>query len=417
MKRIIKKLLTPFPGVKIFLRKVYNRIKKNENALVQQNPIIKKYSKKVIFFDITSHSVSEVKTGIQRVVSKFIEYIQEVVGDKYVIECISGLGGYHIIDMYTYQPDFQTMICLREGDIYLSIDFNPVQPYEYWDTLKQWQDNGCKLYACVYDLVYEKYPEYVADKEAVRLLSRWLHHATANFDGLICISKTVEMELREWIKQNSIKNSKLQTGYFYLGADFDDNEKDENDSTIDFFKSICSTEKTNFLAVSTIEPRKGYDELISAFESALDKGNNVNLLIVGRKGWKYKETVKKIINSKYYNNSIFWFSDCNDEMLGVLYSLADCFVTNSYYEGFGLGIIEASNRGLPLLLRDIPINREVSNGQALYFKTETDLVEILGNIAVNRNLIADQDKLKALSWKESVQMAWNTLEKMMKENR
>ena len=294
------------------------------------------------------------------------------------------------------------------------IDFNPVQPVEYWKTLNEWQKNGCKIISCVYDLVYEKYPQYVADPEAVKLLSRWLRHATSKFDGLICISKTVENELQEWIRINRIKNESLRTDFFHLGADF--LSKEENgleDSSDAFFEKTKIIGEYVFLAVSTIEPRKGYAELVESFERAMEFGAKANLVIVGRLGWKYDEIVHKIVNSKYYNKSIFWFSDCDDEILNALYHVSDCFVTSSYYEGFGLGIIEASNRGLPLLMRDIPINREVANDKGLYFETGTDLVDCILRICDDSKVDVNQNKINALTWENSVGMAWNAIKKMI----
>jgi glycosyltransferase involved in cell wall biosynthesis len=57
----------------------------------------------------------------------------------------------------------------------------------------------------------------------------------------------------------------------------------------------------------------------------------------------------------------------SDAELESCYELAQCLIFASEGEGFGLPIIEASKRGLPLLLRDIPIFREVAGQSATYF--------------------------------------------------
>lgn len=415
MKRI-KKILKAHPYIKRILMPFYRYsekiYKKHINGFSKHLSASSTVSdKKKIYFDITSHSVSDVKTGIQRVVANFLEYLENITGDDYEIICISGLNGYHVIDKDTFSES-DLKLNPGHGDIYLSIDSNPVQPYEYWDTLKAWQLNGCKLIACVYDLVYIKYPEYVADQNAVDLLSRWLKHAAMNFDGLICISQTVEYELLAWMRDSNIHNEKLKTGYFHLGGDFI-NTSLYKESASAFFKQISRQKPLTFLAVATIEPRKGYLELVDAFEKLEKDHFDPFLVIVGRIGWKCEEIVKKITGSKCYNKTIFWLSDCEDDLLEILYQICDCYISGSYYEGFGLGIIEASSKGLPVLLRDLSVNREVSENKGLYYKNKEELVYIIKKIVQNTDLLDEQSKIRSLSWKESVAMAWESIQNMI----
>lgn len=417
-KEYIKIYLNKYPNVKRRVKTFYH-ILQNLKILSTETKRSRAYdlNKNIIYFDITSYSVTDVKTGIQRVVKEFIEYYKKVDLNNYELVFISGLSGYHIIDKIDFSSRYDLKIEPKAGDIYLSIDFNPVQPVEYWSTLKKWQDKGCKIIGCVYDLVYVKYPEFVSDNNAVYLMTRWLKHATKNYDGLICISKTVEDELLEWIRINKIVNSKLITGYFHLGADFitqrDDISKHSQDV---FFEKIFNKRNNIFLSVATIEPRKGYIELVEAFEKANDKNINVTLIIVGRVGWRTEKIIDKIVNSSYYNEKIFWFNNCDDQVLQILYKISDCYISNSYYEGFGLGIIEASNLGLPILLRDIQINREVTENKAIFYKNKDDLVDKLYNITNKADIINNQLKINSLSWQESVDHCFRTIFKMIKEN-
>lgn len=427
MKETIKKTIKANPHLYRMIKPIYSWVKKvfkklrgkpesKDEAIVSgEESVAQIYvsDKKVIYFDITSYSVTDVKTGIQRVVAKFLEFLGGVAGEDYEIICISGLNNYHIIEKDTFRPRDNLQIAPKKGDIYLSIDLNPVQPYDYWDTLKSWQRNGCKLIACVHDLVFIKFPEYVADEDAVYLLSRWLFHAASNYDGLICDSQTVEHELLQWIEKSDIHNEKLKTGFFHHGGDFIEKSTLKPDSTDAFFSCLCGEKPLIFISVATIEPRKGYPDLVSAFEQAAKIGANVMLVIVGRIGWKYEDIMGRIINSECYNKSIFWFSDCEDNLLEILFRLSDCYISGSYYEGFGLGIIEAAKKGLPVLLRDIPVNREVSEEKGLYYKDTDDLKTVLVRISKNPEILRQQAKINSLSWIESISTAWTVIQKMI----
>ena len=75
-------------------------------------------------------------------------------------------------------------------------------------------------------------------------------------------------------------------------------------------------------------------------------------------------------------------------------------------EGFGLGIIEASYHNLPLILRDIPIFRELVGEKAFYFSgfTGKDLANAIEEwlILYKENKHPKSDKIKYLTWEESI---------------
>ncbi|MHB1809365.1 MAG: glycosyltransferase family 4 protein, partial [Solirubrobacteraceae bacterium] len=58
---------------------------------------------------------------------------------------------------------------------------------------------------------------------------------------------------------------------------------------------------------------------------------------------------------------------CSDAELESLYALACCFVLPTLHEGFGLPVIEAMARSVPVLCSDIPVLREVGGSAAVYF--------------------------------------------------
>ena len=393
-------------------------------------------AKKVLYFDISTYALVEKHTGIQRVVEQFMKYLPEVIGDEYELICLSGIRGYHIIDPVSFAESEEFRPAPKKGDIFLSIDLNHEMQLAERKTLRKWKQKGCCMVICVHDIVFELYPEFVALKEMTDHLHEWLGMITKNADGILCVSQSVQSEVEGWIADNGISNPGLKIDYFHHGADFSNTEdektfaassennkpgegcesKEGNDIPDRILKHDCVT----YIMVSTIEPRKGYNDAIEAFLSAAEQRDDISLVIVGRRGWKYEDTEQVIKGSGLYGHSLFWMDDCDDELLSRLYGLSDYYISSSYYEGFGLGIIEAAHRGLPLILRDIPVHREVSAGAALYFKDKEELADIMLKLraagAQNQDLtVPDPKEVPCLTWRESVQMAWNGC-KRIKDN-
>ena len=84
------------------------------------------------------------------------------------------------------------------------------------------------------------------------------------------------------------------------------------------------------------------------------------------------EIVDRITNSPEKDKRLFWLQGVSDEFLDGVYSAATCLIAASEGEGFGLPLIEAARKDVPILARDIPVFREVVGEHAAYFRGETE---------------------------------------------
>src|SRR5690606_1150894 len=125
--------------------------------------------------------------------------------------------------------------------------------------------------------------------------------------------------------------------------------------------------RPTFLAVGTVEPRKGYGQLLGAFEQLWAAGVDVTLVIVGKRGWTSAAAVERLEKHAEAGRRLFWLEGISDEYLEAVYAASACLVAASCDEGFGLPLVEAARHGLPLLIRDTPVFREVAGEHAFYF--------------------------------------------------
>ena len=102
------------------------------------------------------------------------------------------------------------------------------------------------------------------------------------------------------------------------------------------------------LSLSTLEPRKNLVNTIKAFNRLLRELPHlkVNLVIAGKKGWKIEEL---LLLQQVEPHRVYFTDYIQEEDLPVLYTNALALIYVSYFEGFGLPILEAMNTGTPVV--------------------------------------------------------------------
>ncbi len=104
------------------------------------------------------------------------------------------------------------------------------------------------------------------------------------------------------------------------------------------------------LYLGTIEPRKNVSAIIKAF-NIIKAGNDLKdlkLVLAGRLGWLYQETLKTYEASPYKEDIILW-GPVKKEDRALLYNLAEALIFPSFFEGFGLPPLEAQACGCPVI--------------------------------------------------------------------
>jgi len=124
---------------------------------------------------------------------------------------------------------------------------------------------------------------------------------------------------------------------------------------------IC---KPYILFVSTVELRKNIPSLIWAFAKFHESHPEYSLLLAGKKGLGYGESVKAVEEARL-GDSVKFFGYVSLEEKKLLLKNAAAFAYPSLYEGFGLPILEAMAMGIPVVTSNTSSMPEVAGDAAL----------------------------------------------------
>lgn len=158
-----------------------------------------------------------------------------------------------------------------------------------------------------------------------------------------------------------------------------------------------------FVSVSTLEPRKNYENVIRAIKILKDEGIIVHYVIAGKKGWYY-EQILDLIRDFDLIEQIHILGYFPENELPYLLDSSIALVYVSYYEGFGLPAIEAIHRGSQVLVSDIKVMHESIEKYALFTNPNDpnhialSMKDLLKNI--NLSETADRSTSPEYNWQK-----------------
>ncbi|MES2438534.1 MAG: glycosyltransferase family 1 protein [Verrucomicrobiota bacterium] len=375
--------------------------------------------------DVTEMASSDAKTGIQRVVRCILNRFLKSPPAGFRVEpvrCSAQLQWVYarnfsrkLFEVGETVLEDEPMVEVGSGDIFLALDLNfrfdhPLIREE----LDLWRDRGVFITGIVYDLLPMLNPQWFSSG-LVEGFARWLGRIL-EMDAVIAISETVSLEIAEWLEITEADFSSHPRepvlGYFHLGADVE-----ETSASGVVPKEVplpaSPPHVISFLMVGTIEPRKGHDQVLSAFEHLWKGGSSARLVIVGKRGWQVDSLMTRIKKHPELGKRLIWLEAVgDDELLGV-YARCQVLLAASFGEGFGLPLIEGARHGLPIIARDIPVFREVAGPNAFYFSANHPealalelkrWLEIFGEGTAPRS-----DGMKWLTWEQSADNLWSEI--------
>jgi glycosyltransferase involved in cell wall biosynthesis len=239
-------------------------------------------------------------------------------------------------------------------------------------------------------------PLYYLKRIVYKLVFR---RAVFGSSQIIVPSKAVKDELESYYK---LKHGKVEVIY----EGFDERIGDRDSVKI---------EKPYFVSAGNAYPHKNLGRLIEAVVS-LNKNTNRNMILaIASARSVFTERLQTLIKKLGAQNCVKLLGFVPDDKLGSLYRNSLGFVFPSLSEGFGLPGLEAMNSGTLVLASEIPVFREIYDGNALYFNPldfssiEKEMENVIEMDPITRleRIEAGQKFSKRYSW---TKMARETLD-------
>jgi glycosyltransferase involved in cell wall biosynthesis len=253
-----------------------------------------------LLVDVSAILQHDARTGIQRVVRAIFSELMRRSGADFLVVPIYATrrAGYR------YAPrDFLTASRTSLGsepvqagpnDTFLGLDLAAHVLPAYQAQLRAWRANGATIHLVVYDLLPLMNPGWFT-KRALWHFRRWFDFLAADADQAICISGAVASEVTRELAR---RNSAMPIGRLTLGGDIMSSVPSMGiDAEVEFVLERIRF-RPAILMVGTVEPRKGHEVALRAFEYLWrDRADDApDLVIVGKPGWKTEALQARILS-------------------------------------------------------------------------------------------------------------------------
>jgi glycosyltransferase involved in cell wall biosynthesis len=160
------------------------------------------------------------------------------------------------------------------------------------------------------------------------------------------------------------------------------------------------------LSVGDLQPRKNHIGLIQAFDELIENYPQIRhkLVLAGKDTW-FSPQIREAARKSRFSDRIVFAGFIEDEDLLRLYNACDCFVFPSFYEGFGIPILEAMACGRAVACANTSSMPEVADGAGILFdpQSRAEIVRALADILLDAELRA---RMERLGLQRAAQFTW-----------
>lgn len=236
-----------------------------------------------------------------------------------------------------------------------------------------------------HDLAFIHYPNFISPMQRM-YYDYYFPRFHRKAQSIVAVSQATKDDI---IAQYHIAADKIHVGYNATPSGFQPLTEAQKQSV----RNTYTEGRPYFIYLGSLHPRKNIDKLILAFD-IFKKENNTDhqLLIVGRKAWKYGD-IDKAYQGSPYQSEIHFLHDIEEEAK-LLMASADALTYVSLFEGFGIPILEGFSTGIPVITSNVSSMPEVAGDSAILVNPKEPksiahgMTQLIKNTSLRNQLIS-----------------------------
>lgn len=273
----------------------------------------------------------------------------------------------------------------------------------------------CKTVTTIPDIAYEHYPQFfpLRQRASFKLLLPW---SARRADHIITVS---EHSKRDLIRSYGIREEKITVTYEGAGPTFRPIDRQKAKEQLALKYGINSD---FILYVGRLQARKNLGRLVAAYAQVRSAGFHHKLVLVGKIDSLFQPVMSRV-HELNLEGSVLRPGYVPDEDLPSFYSAADVFVYPSFYEGYGLPVVEAMACGTPVVTSRGSSLEEVAADTALLIDPLNEqsiadaLKRILGDSQLARRMAEDGlRRSRQFSFKNTARQTIDVYEGLMERS-
>ncbi len=262
----------------------------------------------------------------------------------------------------------------------------------------------------IHDLNFEHYPEHMP-----RLWQKYYSYFTPRYakkvNRIITVSEYSKMDI---VSRYGIDSGKIDVVYNGSGTLFKPLSQNVKNETKLKYTNNCNY----FVFVGALNPRKNLSNIFRSFDNFKNNnGTDIKFVVVGEKMY-WTDDIKQTYDGLKHKQDVVFTGRLEQDELSKVVGSSLALVYASFFEGFGIPIIEAFNAEVPVITSNITAMPEVAGDAALLVDPDNikQIEQALHKIAFNSNFasqLVEKGKIRRndFSWENTAGNVWASIEK------
>ena len=181
---------------------------------------------------------------------------------------------------------------------------------------------------------------------------------------IIAVSNSTKNDI---VRHYPFASKKIET--VYHGVDHKIFNRNISDNLVRHVKNKYKISKNYILSIGTLKPSKNIDGIISSFDNFLKKNrilyDDYQLVIAGKKGWMYQR-IFQTVKDRNLEKKVILTGYVDEKDKPLLYRGASALISPSFWEGFGIHVLESMACGIPVIVSDRGSLKEIAGKCGIY---------------------------------------------------